>query len=72
MIRTAYIVNRKRTNLEQVQRYLPSNYQAVELRDETIVIVGRDSAGWGLDSYVIPRLASGLIIATEVGNELDD
>lgn len=31
------------------------------------VIEGRDNAGWTLDGYVIPRLASGLHFANEVG-----
>ena len=30
------------------------------------VIEGEDKAGWGLDTYVIPRYASGLIYATEI------
>ena len=51
--------------LSVVQEYLPSNYEAVE-QDGEIVIFGRDSAGWTLDDYVIPRLASGMIYATEV------
>ena len=34
--------------------------------DEVVLIVGRDSAGWTLDGYVIPRLASGTIFAEEV------
>ena len=33
---------------------------------EVITIFGTDSAGWTLDDYVIPRLASGMIYATEV------
>jgi hypothetical protein len=30
------------------------------------LIEGEDNAGWTLDGYVIPRLASGLIFAKEV------
>ena len=30
------------------------------------MIGGRDVAGWTLDAYVIPRLASGLYFATEI------
>ena len=57
--------------VETVQAYLPANYQAEwrpELHDESdeIVIFGEDVAGWTLDGYVIPRLASGMIFATEV------
>lgn len=51
--------------LSTIERYLPSNYQAVELPDGSVWIVGQDVAGWGLDTYVIPRLASGLIYAKE-------
>lgn len=59
--------------LRVVQAYLPANYIArlesnAAPYDESIhiVIEGVDSAGWTLDDYVIPRLASGLITATEV------
>jgi hypothetical protein len=31
-----------------------------------VVVSGADMAGWTLDGYVIPRLASGLIWAEEV------
>jgi hypothetical protein len=51
-------------SLSQVQAYMPGNYTA-RLDDDTIVIEGHDSAGWTLDGYVIPRLASGLIFAEE-------
>jgi hypothetical protein len=51
--------------LRQVQAYLPRNYVASLDDDDSIVIAGRDSAGWTLDEYVLPRLASGLIFATE-------
>lgn len=30
------------------------------------IIQGEDVAGWGLDTYVIPRCASGLIWVTEI------
>jgi len=57
--------------LKTIQQYLPSNYSAEivpELYDEgdQIVITGTDNAGWTLDGYVLPRLASGNIFATEV------
>lgn len=48
-----------------IERYLPSNYWAEEQTDGSVKISGHDSAGWTLDGYVIPRLASGLIFATE-------
>lgn len=31
-----------------------------------VVIAGRDQAGWTLDGYVIPRLASGMIFGREI------
>jgi hypothetical protein len=53
--------------LDTVKDYLPSNYTASwdSLR-EGVVISGIDDHGWTLDGYVIPRLMSGLIVATEV------
>jgi hypothetical protein len=33
---------------------------------DVTVIAGEDVAGWMLDDYVIPRLASGLIFANEI------
>jgi hypothetical protein len=70
-------------SLDQVQRYMPSNYQARTVFAQTsgkfldegfpqgvyahvILIVGHDVAGWTMDDYVLPRLASGLIFATEI------
>ena len=44
---------------------MPANYEAHQQGD-VVVIEGEDVAGWTLDDYVIPRLASGLIFATEV------
>jgi hypothetical protein len=52
--------------LETVSRYLPSNYEARRDEDGVITIFGHDHAGWTLDGYVIPRLASGLISAEEM------
>lgn len=60
-----------------VEPYLPSNYKvACVLEDRSgdilrsnatvTVIYGEDVAGWTLDGYVIPRLASGLLHAVEV------
>ncbi len=45
--------------VDTINRYLPGNYQAVMVAN-TVVIVGKDHAGWTMDDYVIPRLASGL------------
>jgi hypothetical protein len=61
----------KGKRLSEVEAYLPSNYHATQVFrvgqvDEAVVeIVGYDRAGWTLDDYVIPRLASGLIFAHE-------
>lgn len=65
LVRAASI-DRPRDSLATVQRYLPSRYTACQQEDGSIRIVGRDVAGWTLDGYVIPRLASGMIWAHEV------
>ena len=69
-VRKATVKVRPGTDLEaaldQVSAYLPSNYSAAILRSGEIDITGIDIAGWTLDGYVIPRLASGLIFAEEV------
>jgi hypothetical protein len=53
--------------LKVIQRYLPSNYSAeYDPVMDWIVIEGFDVAGWTLDDYVIPRLASGNYYAKEV------
>lgn len=56
---------------EAIKAYLPSNYQVVgtvpnDIDGQSVIIAGTDRAGWTLDDYVIPRLASGLIWATEL------
>lgn len=56
-------------SLDRVRAYLPENFTAHLEKvgsDWRIVIQGQDFAGWTLDDYVIPRLASGLIFAEEV------
>ena len=58
-------------NEKTIQAYMPSNYTARRAGqfapfDTRIVITGYDSAGWTLDDYVIPRLASGLYWALEL------
>jgi hypothetical protein len=57
----------------QLEAYLPSNYRVTAEVDDlswpdhlVFEIEGRDVAGWTLDDYVIPRLASGLIWAEEL------
>ena len=59
--------------LSTVSNYLPSNYEAYEssgtIHGDVIMIEGYDRAGWTMDDGVIPRLASGLIVAREVDAE---
>ena len=62
-------------SVAQVDAYLPANYRTVEKYVKPMgatkyrwvtLIVGEDDAGWTLEDYVIPRLASGLIGAEVV------
>jgi hypothetical protein len=73
MIRYALIGGNKLTN---VAAYLPDSYEVLarfprENDDykQDIVIHGEDKAGWTLDGYVLPRLASGLIFGKEIDVE---
>ena len=59
------IIENPGQRLGAVQRYMPGNYSASQAGDG-ILIHGEDSAGWTLDGYVLPRLASGLIFAREL------
>jgi len=59
----------QRADLDTVRAYLPHNYSAERNALDAIVIEGTDDAGWTLDGYVIPRLASGFIFAAEVTDE---
>lgn len=74
-IRTA-IVHRSTSGYptpEAVARYLPGNYAVLTSYSsplgDKIVIQGSDYAGWTLEDYVIPRLASGLIYCAEIITE---
>lgn len=64
--RTAIVKGRDITP-ERIAPYLPANYEVLGTvgGGEAVVIRGIDNAGWTLDDYVIPRLASGLLFATE-------
>lgn len=59
-----------RGRLESIERYMPGNYDATLMATvngvEIVLIEGSDQAGWTLDGYVIPRLASGLYPAREI------
>ncbi len=51
-------------SVEKIAAYLPANYTATKV-GKHVIIMGKDDHGWTLDGYVIPRLGSGLIVATE-------
>lgn len=55
---------------EVLSRYLPGNYKLAAFTQddgrEVALISGEDHAGWTLDGYVLPRLASGLYPGREV------
>jgi hypothetical protein len=57
---------------EQITRYLPDNYTLIgrspimASNRVEFLIAGRDHAGWTLDGYVLPRLASGLYYGHEI------
>ena len=57
-----------------IAAYLPENYKIIGTCDggTHLLIEGRDRAGWTLDDYVIPRLASGLIHAEELKDHQGD
>jgi hypothetical protein len=55
--------------LRVMERYMPSNYHVAAVmtpEGRAILISGVDSAGWSLDGYVLPRLASGMYYAREI------
>jgi hypothetical protein len=69
-IRTAVIQRSgARPARQTVEAYLPGNYSVLTETADYIYISGTDEAGWTLDGYVIPRLASGLIFAREIPAE---
>lgn len=49
-----------------VRQYLPRGYDVLCEHDGDVIIQGRDVAGWTLDEYVLPRLASGLYFGGEI------
>ncbi len=52
--------------VDRLKAYLPANYEVAEVTPDGVIIEGEDFAGWTLDEYVIPRLASGLIFGREI------
>jgi hypothetical protein len=70
-----FAVVRGARRVEEVAAYLPDNYGVMESFEEengprkprlVVIVGGIDRFGWTLDSYVIPRLASGMIAAQEI------
>lgn len=53
-----------------VETYLPRGFKVTEIgtdeQGDYVIIEGVEHAGWTLDNYVIPRLATGLLYATRV------
>ena len=68
MVNTGHVRGSEDPNvlLARVERYLPSNYSA-SVGEGRVIIEGEDVAGWTWDSYIVPRLASGLIFVDKVG-----
>lgn len=60
------IVKGSGITLEKIARYMPGNYKALVCKNDAVLIRGEDNAGWTLDEYVLPRLASGLWFGEEV------
>ena len=60
------IINGNRATADAVGAYLPAGYKVAASDGSTCVIRGEDEAGWTLDGYVLPRLASGLYTGEEV------
>jgi hypothetical protein len=60
-----------RPTASEVGAYLPAAYAVTLETDETVVIEGTDRAGWTMDGYVIPRLASGMIACREITDDTE-
>lgn len=56
----------RNSNEQEVAAYLPSNYKVLGTEGDDVLIGGQDNAGWTLDDYVLPRLASGLRFGQEL------
>jgi hypothetical protein len=69
--RYAHVKPRWGDDADRLTPYLPDNYELMAVVSGTeehdgFVIRGEDVAGWTLDGYVIPRLASGMWVAEEI------
>tara|TARA_B100001059_G_scaffold65800_2_gene62192 strand:- start:14203 stop:14739 length:537 start_codon:yes stop_codon:yes gene_type:complete len=61
---TLRVANRNDQTGYDVASLLPSNYRVVQVNDDSVIVRGRDHAGWTAEGYVIPRLGSALLHAT--------
>jgi hypothetical protein len=66
-LRIAHVTNGR--DAKQVWAFLPGNYAIISGIDGEYLIAGYDNAGWTMDDYVIPRMASGLIWVKEVTDD---
>lgn len=67
MMRFARFVIHAEDDVERIEALLPGNYAVTTNSDGAVAIVfGHDRAGWTLDGYVLPRLASGLLFGEEI------
>ena len=77
MTRYALVTNAR--SQREVEAYLPDNYRVLDavtvppdsalrthVAQQGYLIEGTDNHGWTLDSYVLPRMASGLIWGEEI------
>lgn len=63
------ILRTTRDTVSTVKAYLPENYKVVSIDEDGYIIMGMDNAGWTLDDYVLPRLASGNIFGEEISED---
>lgn len=70
-VRIARVQVQGRDTAKTVANYLPQNYKVIGHDGDSVLIGGTDNHGWTLDAYVIPRLGSGMMIATEVHLDLE-
>lgn len=71
MVRIAKVTVRGRDTTKTVAAYLPQNYRILGNDGPNIIIGGVDNRGWTLDDYIIPRLASGMMICKEIDLTLE-
>lgn len=65
-VRGAKVADAPDITVQKLKAYMPANYNVIVGPDGSFYVVGIDMAGWTMDDYIIPRLASGLIWAQEV------